>query len=263
MSSQEIPYAHCHLFKKRGQVRDNKGFWWIISFGFQGLPWWLSGKESGSECRRLEFDPWVRKIPRRRKWQPTPVFLTGKFHRQRSLVGYSLWGHKRVRLNWVTKQQHSLRTGSLLSPQSQQHQGLSRGESNSAPSQLFDSKFPEGMTDNFLDQGNTFLCRRTNFSLGNTSYDGSTLLLPSTLLVHSLHCIWSHTPWSSRQSRSFQFPSLFTYALEELSPITAILDQALLKEHELYSPGNQMECYKWCHDKVTNDSQSRLVLQSQ
>ena len=41
-----------------------------------------------AECRRCEFDPWVRKIPWRRTWQPTPVFLSGKFQGQRSLVGY-------------------------------------------------------------------------------------------------------------------------------------------------------------------------------
>ena len=35
------------------------------------------------------FDPWVGKIPWRRKWQPTPVFLPGEFHGQRSLAGYS------------------------------------------------------------------------------------------------------------------------------------------------------------------------------
>ena len=40
------------------------------------------------------FDPRVRKIPWRREWQPTPVFLPGKCHRQRSLVGYSPCGHK-------------------------------------------------------------------------------------------------------------------------------------------------------------------------
>ena len=39
-------------------------------------------------------DPWVGKIPWRRKWQPIPVFLPGEFHGQRSLEGYSLWGHK-------------------------------------------------------------------------------------------------------------------------------------------------------------------------
>ena len=40
------------------------------------------------------FDPWVGKIPWRRKWQPTPVFLPGKSHGQRSLAGYSPWGCK-------------------------------------------------------------------------------------------------------------------------------------------------------------------------
>ena len=40
-----------------------------------GLPWWLSGKESACQCRRRRFDPWVGKIPWRRKWQPTPVFF--------------------------------------------------------------------------------------------------------------------------------------------------------------------------------------------
>ena len=54
------------------------------------LPWWLSGEESG----RRGFDPWVGNIPWRRKWQPTPVFLPGKSHGQRSLADYSPWGHK-------------------------------------------------------------------------------------------------------------------------------------------------------------------------
>ena len=45
-------------------------------------------------CRRRGFDPWVRKTPWRRAWQPTPVFLPGKFHGQRSLVGYGPWSHK-------------------------------------------------------------------------------------------------------------------------------------------------------------------------
>ena len=40
------------------------------------------------------FDPWVRKIPWRREWIPTPVFLPGKVHGQRSLVGYRPWGRK-------------------------------------------------------------------------------------------------------------------------------------------------------------------------
>ena len=55
-----------------------------------------------NQHRRCEFDPWVRKIPRRRKWPPTPVFLLGEFHGQRSLMGYSPWGLKRVRHDWMT-----------------------------------------------------------------------------------------------------------------------------------------------------------------
>ena len=45
-------------------------------------------------CRTCRFDPWVRKIPCRRKWQPTPVFLPGKFHGQRRLEGFSSWARK-------------------------------------------------------------------------------------------------------------------------------------------------------------------------
>ena len=61
-----------------------------------GLPWWLSDKESTRQCRRHGFHPWVRKIPWRRKWHPTPVLLPGKVHGQRRLAGYSPWGRKRV-----------------------------------------------------------------------------------------------------------------------------------------------------------------------
>ena len=47
-------------------------------------------------------DPWVGKIPRRRAWQPTPVFLPGESHGQRSLAGCSWWG-RRVGRDWATK----------------------------------------------------------------------------------------------------------------------------------------------------------------
>ena len=59
---------------------------------------WLSGKKCSCQCRRhrrLRYDPCIGKIPWRRKQQPTPVFLPGKSHRQRSLAGYSPWGHKK------------------------------------------------------------------------------------------------------------------------------------------------------------------------
>ena len=56
------------------------------------LPWWLSGKESALQCRkcrRLRFNSWVRKIPWRRAWQPTLLFLPGDSYWQKSLVCYS------------------------------------------------------------------------------------------------------------------------------------------------------------------------------
>ena len=46
------------------------------------------------ELQETWFDPWVRKMPWRRAWQPTLLFLLGEFHGQRSLVGHSPWGHK-------------------------------------------------------------------------------------------------------------------------------------------------------------------------
>ena len=46
------------------------------------------------QCKRPEFDPWIGKIPWRRKWQSTPEPLPGESHGQRSLEGYSAWGHK-------------------------------------------------------------------------------------------------------------------------------------------------------------------------
>ena len=61
---------------------------------FLGFPGGFDDKKFHLQCRRPGFNPWVRKIPWRRKWHPTPVLLPGKSHRQRSLVGYSPWGHK-------------------------------------------------------------------------------------------------------------------------------------------------------------------------
>ena len=78
------------------------------SVHFLGFPCWLSAKESTCQCRRHGFDPWVRKIPWRRKWQLTPVFLPRKSHEQRSLAGYSPWGCKIVRHKLTTKQQEFL-----------------------------------------------------------------------------------------------------------------------------------------------------------
>ena len=55
---------------------------------------WLSWQRACQQCRRPRFDPWIGKIPWRRKWQLTPGLLPGKSHGLRSLVGYSPWGRK-------------------------------------------------------------------------------------------------------------------------------------------------------------------------
>ena len=55
---------------------------------------WLRWKRIYLQCGRPRFDPWVGKIPWRKEWQPTPVFLPGESHEQRSLLCYRLWGHK-------------------------------------------------------------------------------------------------------------------------------------------------------------------------
>ena len=87
----------------------------FVSFSMQichisGLPRWRTGKEYACQCRRPKrpgFYPWVGKIPWRRTWQPTPLFLNGKFSGQRSLLGYSPWDH-RARHNQA--QMHSTHT---------------------------------------------------------------------------------------------------------------------------------------------------------
>jgi len=71
-----------------------------------GFPGGTSSTEPACQCRRhgrRGFPPWIRKIPWRKAQQPTPVFLPGESHRQKSLAGYSPWGHKRVGHDLATK----------------------------------------------------------------------------------------------------------------------------------------------------------------
>ena len=65
---------------------------------------WLRQQRIYPQCGRPGFDPWVGKIPWRREWLPTPVLLPGEFHGQRTLAGYSPWGHK----EWNTTDQLTL-----------------------------------------------------------------------------------------------------------------------------------------------------------
>ena len=83
-----------HLQRQGGCMLQKKDHW-MRSLKMQDLVCGGSdGKSVCLQCRRPRFNPWVRKIPWRRIWQPSPVFLPGKFHGWRSLVGYSPWGCK-------------------------------------------------------------------------------------------------------------------------------------------------------------------------
>ena len=88
------------LFKAAVPILFGNRHWFHESF-----PGGASGKEPTSQSRRCQghgFDPWVRKIPWRGAWQPTPVLLPGESHGQRSLVGYSPQGRKESGTNVAT-----------------------------------------------------------------------------------------------------------------------------------------------------------------
>ena len=68
-----------------------------------GLPWWLRQKRSCLQCGRPGFAPWVEKIPWRRAWQPTPVFLLGESPQTEEPGGVQSMGLQRVWPDWVMK----------------------------------------------------------------------------------------------------------------------------------------------------------------
>ena len=59
------------------EVRLSQRDFTFVKTVIQGLPWWLSGKESTCQCRRHRFDSWVRKVPWRKKWQPLQYYCLG------------------------------------------------------------------------------------------------------------------------------------------------------------------------------------------
>ena len=90
------------LTKHFSNQSSHRRFSWPHCYGvnctalpLKGFPGGASGTEPACQCRRpkrCRFEPWVRKIPCMRAWQPTPAVLPGEFHGQRSLAGYRLWG---------------------------------------------------------------------------------------------------------------------------------------------------------------------------
>ena len=90
--------THVHSVKSLAKAsvgRINLGNSLPISGHILGFPGGTIGKESTCQCRRYKrcgFGPWIGKIHWNRKWHPSPAFLPGRFHRQRSLAGCSPWG---------------------------------------------------------------------------------------------------------------------------------------------------------------------------
>ena len=74
-------------------------------FNCFGLPWWLSGKESVYQCKRLRFDPWIERIPREGNGNPVQYSYLGNPTDRGAWWAKSPWDHKRVRCNLATKQQ--------------------------------------------------------------------------------------------------------------------------------------------------------------
>ena len=93
---QGNPHCRCPSPVHRGHSGDCQSTWAETPLPSVGGEW-VRQLRGGAvcllpQCWKRGFDPWAGKITWRRKWQPTPILLPGKFHGLRSLVGYSPWG---------------------------------------------------------------------------------------------------------------------------------------------------------------------------
>ena len=100
-----------HIFSRKVSTSQEaqSSPWRILVFFLnrRGFPGGSVSKEPTCQCRRLRFDPWVGKIPWRRKWQPPPVFLPWESHGQRSLADYSPWGCKELDMTeWLSNNRY-------------------------------------------------------------------------------------------------------------------------------------------------------------
>ena len=86
ISSSVVPFSSC---PQSLPASESFPMSQLFTWGGQSI-----GVSASASVLPMNTQDWVRKIPWGKKWQPTPIFLPGKFHGQRSLVGYSPWGHK-------------------------------------------------------------------------------------------------------------------------------------------------------------------------
>ena len=91
---QQLVFYHSDewILRVCGLLSQNDQFYNRRREDCQGFPGGSDSKESACSVGDLGFSPWVRKIPWRRKWQPTPVLLPGEFHGQRTLAGLQFIG---------------------------------------------------------------------------------------------------------------------------------------------------------------------------
>ena len=110
--SKQPPLVHMAVIREaRSTSRHKQESHLLQANEVLGLPSWHSGKESAGQCQcrrpgRLGVDPWVGKIPWRRRWQPTPVFLPGESQGQRSLAGHSPRGRTALTIHAPTHKRH-------------------------------------------------------------------------------------------------------------------------------------------------------------
>ena len=103
-----------------------------IHYYIYKLPPWLSSEDSACQCRRHRFDPWVRKIPWRRKWQPIPAFLPGKIPWTEEAGVLQSTGSQRVRHDWACVHAHMC-CGSYWNPRALSCVGCGGTDGSLAP----------------------------------------------------------------------------------------------------------------------------------
>ena len=107
--SKWIFYICSDFLKKGTPVKSHLSeqviflFTWLV-----GFPWWLRWWRICLQCGRLGFDPWVGKLPWRRAWQLTPVFLPGESPWTEEPGGLQSMGSQRVGHDWASKHVHIL-----------------------------------------------------------------------------------------------------------------------------------------------------------
>ena len=139
--TRDEPWAHISENTRSQPLYHQEIFYFLFLFKlyfikvvyiniYLGFPGGTSGKEANSQCRRCKrywFNPWVGKILWRRKWPPTPVSLPGESYGQRSLAGYSPWGHKELNRT----KENSERDGNTRPPDLLPEKSGCRSRSNS------------------------------------------------------------------------------------------------------------------------------------